>query len=95
MMHLMRQPGMELINTRRSVIQDEVFMEICGDEDWMPQYENTVWPPEESTMVTTGEDETRDDVDSAERVKIRYNGMSQWTQRSCNIQQHGCQGPER
>ena len=51
-------------------------MEICGNEDWMPRYEDTVWPPEESTMVTTGGDKMRNDVDSAERVKIKYNRMS-------------------
>ena len=35
----------------------------------MPCYEATVWPPEELTMVTTGGDKIRDDVDSAERVR--------------------------
>ena len=42
-------------------------MEICGDEDWMPRYEDTVWPPEGNTTVTTGLDEIRDDVDTVEK----------------------------
>ena len=51
-------------------------MEICGNEDWMQQYEDIVWPPEEATTVPTG-GKMREGVDSVEQVKIRYNGMSQ------------------
>ena len=32
--------------------------------------------------MTTCVDEIRDDVDTVEKVKIRYNGMSQWNQQS-------------
>ena len=42
----------DIDNTRTK--EDELFMEICGNEDWMQRYEDIVWPPEEVTMVTTG-----------------------------------------
>ena len=69
--------------------ESEVFMEICGNEDWMPRYEDTVWPSKGSTMVTACVDEIRDNIDAAERVKINYNGMSQRNQqRADGIQQY-------
>ena len=52
---------------KSSDTESEVFMEVCGNEDWMPRYEDTVWPPEGNTKGTTGVDEIRDDVDTVER----------------------------
>ena len=65
---------------KNSNTESEVFMEICGNEDCMPIYEDTVWPSEGNTTATTEVDEIRDDVDTAVRIKISYNGMSQRNQ---------------
>ena len=67
--------------------KDESFMEICGNEDWKPQYEDIAWPLEEITMETTGGDKIRVDVDSVERVKIRYNGKSQQDHQTVAVDQ--------
>ena len=56
---------------------DGSCMEICGDEDWVQKYGHIVWPPEEVIPVHTSGVKKKEGVDSSERVKIRYNGMSQ------------------
>ena len=53
----------------------------------MHQYEDIVWPSEEVTMVPTG-GKMREGVDSVERVKIRYNGMSRGDHQTVADNQH-------
>jgi hypothetical protein len=84
----------DLIERRSAAVAEWASRTMCQKEHWDtdgPGATSGVKPGRSNAKATEpgrvlerrildpkNEDEIRDDVDAAERVKIRYNGMSQW-----------------